>query len=216
MPQYGERWAGMWLDLARYADTKGYEKDQFRNIWRYRDYLIKSFNANKPYNQFLVEQLAGDLLPNKTEEQILATAFHRNTLTNDEGGTDDEEFRTAAVIDRVNTTFDVTQGITIGCVQCHSHPYDPIDHKEYYKFMAFMNNTADCDLFDETPKYISKEDTPTVRIKELMLDIDKITGCRSKNESYVKMKIRHSWPKIEAEYFSGINNCEVIPNYILI
>ena len=96
----------MWLDLARYADTKGYEKDDNRSIWRYKNWLIKAFNADRPYNQFLTEQLAGDLLPDATDDQYLATAFHRNTMTNDEGGTDNEEFRTAAVIDRVNTTWE--------------------------------------------------------------------------------------------------------------
>jgi hypothetical protein len=109
-PAYGERWTGMWLDLARYADTKGYERDPGRNIWRYRDWLIKAFNADKPFDQFTVEQLAGDLLPNPTDDQLVATGFHRNTMTNDEGGTQDEEFRVAAVIDRVNTTWDVLAG----------------------------------------------------------------------------------------------------------
>ena len=155
---YGEKWAGMWLDLARYADSKGYEKDQHRNIWRYRDYVIKSFNEDKPYDKFTIEQLAGDLLPNPSDDQIIATAFHRNTMNNDEGGTNDEEFRTVAVIDRVNTTFDVWQGLTIGCVQCHTHPYDPIKHKEYYNFMAFFNNTHDGDLTEEAPTFIAKKD----------------------------------------------------------
>lgn len=150
-PQYGERWTALWLDLARYADTKGYEKDQHRNIWRYRDWLIHAFNNDKPYNTFLVEQLAGDMLPNATDEQFIATAFHRNTLTNDEGGTDNEEYRTAAVIDRVNTTWETLMGTTFACVQCHSHPYDPFKHEEYYQFMAFFNNTRDEDTYEEFP-----------------------------------------------------------------
>ncbi len=148
---YGERWASVWLDLARYADSKGYEKDAFRDMWRYRDWVIDAYNSDKPYDQFLLEQLAGDLLPNPTEEQIIATAFHRNTMANDEGGTDDEEFRTYAVIDRLNTTFEALQGTTIGCVQCHGHPYDPFVHQEYYELMAFFNNTADADREDEAP-----------------------------------------------------------------
>lgn len=150
-PAFGEKWAGMWLDLARYADTKGYERDPGRKIWRYRDYLIKAFNADKPYNQFLTEQLAGDLLPDATDEQLIATGFHRNTMNNDEGGTQDEEFRVAAVIDRVNTTWDVFQGTTFACVQCHSHPYDPFRHDDYYKYMAFFNNARDEDVTTETP-----------------------------------------------------------------
>lgn len=150
-PHYGEKWAAMWLDLARYADSQGYQKDRYRNIWRYRDWVIHAFNQNMPFDQFTKEQLAGDLLPEPSPDQILATAFHRNTMSNDEGGTDDEEFRVAAVIDRVNTTFEVWQGVTIGCVQCHTHPYDPILHEEFYQVYAFFNNTADTDKTSEKP-----------------------------------------------------------------
>ncbi len=150
-PAYGERWTSVWLDLARYADTKGYERDAGRNIWRYRDWLIRAFNEDKPYDEFLTEQLAGDLLPNATDEQLIATAFHRNTMTNDEGGTDNEEYRVAAVIDRVNTTWQSLLGTTFACVQCHSHPYDPFTHEEYYQFMAYFNNTRDEDTHAEYP-----------------------------------------------------------------
>ncbi|MGZ5134754.1 MAG: DUF1553 domain-containing protein [Flavitalea sp.] len=149
--KFGERWAGIWLDLARYADTKGYERDDSRTIWKYRDWLIKAFNEDKPYSQFLTEQISGDLLPDPTDAQYIATAFHRNTMTNDEGGTDNEEFRTAAVLDRVNTTWEVLLGTSFACVQCHSHPYDPFKHEEYYKFVAFFNNTRDEDTFEEYP-----------------------------------------------------------------
>jgi len=148
---FGEKWAAMWLDLARYSDTKGYERDDSRSIWHYRDWLIKAFNEDKPYDQFLTEQIAGDLLKDPTDDQYTATAFHRNTMTNDEGGTDNEEFRTAAVIDRVNTTWEALMGTTFGCVQCHSHPYDPFTHEEYYKFMAFFNDTRDEDTYDDYP-----------------------------------------------------------------
>ena len=150
-PHYGERWAAMWLDLARYADSQGYEKDNYRSIWRYRDWVIDAFNRDLPFDQFTIEQLAGDLLPRPTEAQILATAFHRNTMTNAEGGTDDEEHRVAAVIDRVNTTWEVWQGTSFGCVQCHSHPYDPFRQEEYYSFFAFFNNTVDWDQDHERP-----------------------------------------------------------------
>lgn len=150
-PHYGEHLTSMWLDLARYADTKGYERDDSRSIWRYRDYLINAFNNDKPYDQFLMEQLAGDLLPGATDDQLIATAFNRNTMTNDEGGTDNEEFRTAAVIDRVNTTWQVLMGTTFACVQCHSHPYDPFKHDEYYKFLAFFNDTRDEDTQADYP-----------------------------------------------------------------
>lgn len=150
-PRFGERWASMWLDLARYADTKGYESDGNRNIWEYRDWVIKAYNDDKPYNEFLIEQIAGDLLPDPTDAQYIATAFSRNTMTNDEGGTDNEEFRTAAAMDRVSTTWEALMSTTFACVQCHSHPYDPFRHDEYYKFLAFFNNTRDEDVSAEYP-----------------------------------------------------------------
>jgi hypothetical protein len=151
-PHFGERWASMWLDLARYADTTGYEADPHRDIWPYRDWVIRAFNDDMPYDQFTVKQLAGDLLENPTIDDQLATAFHRNSQTNTEGGTDDEEFRVAAVVDRVNTTWQVWQATTFGCVQCHSHPYDPIRHEEYYKFMALFDNTRDADVDEDLPR----------------------------------------------------------------
>ncbi len=150
-PAYGERWASVWLDLARYADTTGFERDPHRDIWPWRDWVIKAFNEDKPYDQFTIEQMAGDRLPDATPDQILATAFHRNTQTNSEGGTDDEEYRVAAVIDRVSTVWTTWQATTFGCVQCHSHPYDPIAHDEYYEFMDFFNSTEDSDLSSEFP-----------------------------------------------------------------
>jgi hypothetical protein len=152
-PGYGERWTQMWLDLARYADTKGYEKDDNRTIWKFRDWVIRALNEDMPYTQFTIEQIAGDLLENPSEDQIIATAFHRNTMNNDEGGTDDEEFRVAAVVDRVNTTMQVWMGTTIGCAQCHAHKYDPISMKDYYSLFAFFNQTADSDQPDERPTY---------------------------------------------------------------
>ncbi len=148
---YGEHWARLWLDLARYADSAGYADDPLRTIWLYRDYVIQSINANKPFDQFTIEQIAGDLLPNPTDEQLIATAFHRNTMTNSEGGTDDEEFRNAAVVDRVNTTLAVWMGTTMACAQCHSHKYDPITHEEYFKVFSILNNTEDADRRDESP-----------------------------------------------------------------
>jgi mono/diheme cytochrome c family protein len=150
-PAFGERWARVWLDLARYADSAGYADDPPRTIWAYRDYVIKSLNENKPFDQFTVEQIAGDLLPDPTDEQLVATAFHRNTLTNNEGGTNDEEFRNVAVVDRVNTTMAVWMGTTMACAQCHTHKYDPITQEEYFRFFAFFNNTVDSDKRDERP-----------------------------------------------------------------
>ena len=167
-PKFGERWASMWLDLARYADSKGYEKDLHRDIWKYRDWVINAFNQDMPFDQFTIEQLAGDLLPNPAASQLIATAFHRNTMANDEGGTDDEEFRVAAVLERVGTTFEVWQGTTMACVQCHSHTYDPITHEEFYQTMAIFNNTADKDLYNEQPKVMTYEGEDQKKIEELL------------------------------------------------
>jgi mono/diheme cytochrome c family protein len=159
-PAYGERWARPWLDLARYADTQGYEKDNRRSIWRYRDWVIDAFNRNLPFDQFTIEQLAGDLLPNATLEQRIATGLHRNTMTNTEGGTDNEEFRFEAVVDRVNTTMTIWQGSTFMCCQCHSHKYDPFTQRDYWQLYAFLNSTADADVDDDAP-YV---DAPTPEI----------------------------------------------------
>ena len=150
-PRFGEHWARMWMDLARYADTKGYEKDLGRTVWPYRDWLIKAINADMPLDQMTREQLAGDLLPNPTNDQLVATAFHRNTMSNDEGGTDDEEFRTIAVKDRVDTTLQVWMGLTAGCAKCHTHKYDPISQAEYYSLYSILNQTQDADRSDESP-----------------------------------------------------------------
>jgi Protein of unknown function (DUF1553)/Protein of unknown function (DUF1549)/Planctomycete cytochrome C len=151
-PRYGERWAASWLDLARYADSKGYEADRERpGVWPYRDWVIQAFNRNLPYDKFVIKQLAGDLLPEATFDDQIATSFHRQTPNNDEGGTDDEEFRLIAAMDRSATTWSVLNGLTMNCVQCHSHPYDPIRHAEYYKSLAFFNTSRDADLPEDTP-----------------------------------------------------------------
>lgn len=150
-PTYGERWTRVWLDIARYADSMGYEKDNPRTMWPYRDWVIRAINENKPFDQFSIEQLAGDLLPEASEQQIIATAFHRNTMTNTEGGTNDEEFRNAAVVDRVNTTVQAWMGLTMECAQCHTHKYDPITNQEYFEFFAIFNQTEDADRNDESP-----------------------------------------------------------------
>lgn len=167
-PGYGERWTSLWLDLARYADTKGYEKDGSRTIWKYRDWLIRAFNTDKPYNEFLMEQLAGDLMPDPDDAKYIATSFHRNTMTNDEGGTDNEEFRTAAVLDRTNTTWSALMGTTFNCVQCHSHPYDPFRHEDYYKFMAFFNNSRDEDSDLEYPLLRQYSDADSLKMNVLI------------------------------------------------
>lgn len=166
--RYGERWTSLWLDLARFADTRGYEADRARNIWKYRDWLIHAFNSDKPYNDFLIEQLAGDLMPDPDDAKYIATAFHRNTMTNDEGGTDNEEFRTAAVMDRVNTTWTAVMGTSFNCVQCHSHPYDPFKSDEYYKFLAFFNNSRDEDTQSEYPVLRQYNTADSIKFNQLI------------------------------------------------
>jgi Protein of unknown function (DUF1553)/Protein of unknown function (DUF1549)/Concanavalin A-like lectin/glucanases superfamily len=142
-PRYGERMALHWLDLARYADTNGYEKDLPRTLWPWRDWVIEAFNADMPFDRFTIEQLAGDLLPEPTTAQLVATGFHRNTMLNDEGGADPEEFRVAAVLDRVATTGTIWLGSTIACAQCHDHKYDPFTQQEFFGFYAFFDQTED-------------------------------------------------------------------------
>ena len=171
-PHYGERWARHWLDLARYADSDGYEKDTGRPFaWRWRDWVIDSLNRDLPFDQFTIEQLAGDLLPNATPQQKIATGFQRNTLTNREGGVDQEQFRVEAVVDRVNTTAKVWLGVTLGCAQCHDHKYDPFAQKDYYQFFAFFNSDVEVNLAaplpGEEPKLSLAKAAHEKKLKEL-------------------------------------------------
>ena len=159
-PQYGERWGRWWLDQARYADSNGYSIDAPRAIWKYRDWVINALNADMPFDQFTVEQLAGDLLPGATESQKIATGFHRNTTINQEGGIDLEQFRVESVFDRVATTGTVWLGLTIGCAQCHDHKFDPIEQREFYQLFAFLNN----------------QDEPTLKVNDPSFDEAKLTG----------------------------------------
>ncbi|GAB4383167.1 MAG: PSD1 and planctomycete cytochrome C domain-containing protein [Phycisphaerales bacterium] len=177
-PHFGERWASMWLDLARYADTKGYEADRRRTMWPYRDWVVRAFNDDMPFDRFTVEQLAGDLLPDATLSNIIATGFHRNTMTNDEGGTDDEEFRVAAVMDRVSTTMTTWMGLTVACAQCHTHKYDPITQREYYELFAIFNNTADADRMDEAPTLAVLTPEQQRRVDELRRAEDRLVAER--------------------------------------
>ncbi len=212
-PAFGERWARMWLDLARYADTKGYEKDLMRTMWRYRDWVIDAYNRDLPYDQFTREQLAGDLLPDATTEQILATAFHRNTMVNDEGGTDNEEFRIAAVKDRVDTTLQVWMGLTMGCAKCHSHKYDPISQREYYQFLAYFNQTEDADDSDERPKLATPTRAQSLRIEQLNGEIAKLEQQRdavtpelkaAADEWTAKLKTARGWVVLKQTPQSGV------------
>jgi hypothetical protein len=143
---YGEKWARLWLDLARYADSQGYEKDPPRSIWPYRDWVINAFNGNMPFDQFTVEQIAGDMLPEATRQQKIASGFNRNTMINTEGGVDPEQSRVETIVDRVNTTATVWLGSTLACAQCHTHKYDPFTLKEYYQLFAFFNNADEPEM----------------------------------------------------------------------
>ena len=171
--RYGEKWAREWLDLARYSDTNGYEKDRPRSIWPYRDWVIRALNADMPYDQFSIEQLAGDMLPNATQDQKIATGFHRNTMLNEEGGIDPLEFRFYAAVDRVGTTGTVWMGLSTACAQCHTHKYDPFTHQEYYQMMALLDNTEEPDLLIETEQQAQQKAQAEKRIKEKVAALQK-------------------------------------------
>ncbi|RCS46422.1 DUF1553 domain-containing protein [Bremerella cremea] len=163
-PRYGERWGREWLDLARYSDTNGYEKDRERSIWPYRDWVIQAINADMPFDQFTIEQIAGDMLPEATTSQRIATGFHRNTMLNEEGGIDPLEYRYYAMVDRVATTGTVWLGMTTGCAQCHTHKYDPITHTDYFALMGLLNNADEPDL-------VIKAEEQLKRTEEIQNDI---------------------------------------------
>ncbi|MEI9897394.1 MAG: PSD1 and planctomycete cytochrome C domain-containing protein [Chthoniobacter sp.] len=167
-PRYGERWARRWLDLARYADTNGYEKDRPRSIWPYRDWVIKALNDGLPFDQFTIEQIAGDLLLHATLEQRVATGFNRNTMLNEEGGIDPLEFRYLAMVDRVSTAGTTWLGMTVGCAQCHTHKYDPIPHREYYEVMASLNNADEPEMDLPPPDAAAQEAARQEKLAKLI------------------------------------------------
>lgn len=191
-PVFGEHWARSWLDLARYADSAGYADDPGRTIWAYRDWVIRAFNANMPFDQFTIEQIAGDLLENPSEDQLIATAFHRNTKTNNEGGTSDEEFRNAAVVDRVNTTMSTWMGTTAACAQCHTHKYDPITHEEYFQMFAIFNQSEDADRRNEAPVIEVVGEENSRRKTELEARIQELEQEASGDNAY-DPKILEKW-----------------------
>ena len=166
-PQYGERWARVWLDLARYADTNGYEKDGRRSIWPFRDWVIDAFNRDMPFDAFTIEQIAGDMLPNATPAQKIASGFHRNTMLNEEGGVDQGEQRWLTMVDRVSTTAQVWLGTTLQCAQCHNHKYDPFTMKEYYQFFAFFDHCTEPALKVTTPIQEAQRQTLQTEIDAL-------------------------------------------------
>jgi mono/diheme cytochrome c family protein len=166
-PHYGERWGRHWLDVARYADSNGYSIDAPRSIWKYRDWVLEAFNRDLPFDRFVVEQIAGDLLPGATTGQRIATGFHRNTQINEEGGIDLEQFRVEAVVDRVNTTGTALLGLTVGCCQCHDHKFDPLSQREYYQLFSFFNSCDEPTLELATPEQVRLRRELQGRIKVL-------------------------------------------------
>lgn len=174
-PAFGERWARPWLDIARFADTQGYEKDARRSMWPWRDWVIDALNRDMPFDQFTIEQLAGDLLPGATVDQQIATGFHRNTMINEEGGVDPEEFRLDAVLDRANTTASAWLGSTFACAQCHDHKFDPVSIKEYYQFAAFFNNTEDEVDHSGYESRANKKTTLRIPVRERRAEFDTLT-----------------------------------------
>ncbi len=187
-PHYGERWARKWLDLARYADTNGYEKDRPRNIWPWRDWVIRALNENLPFDQFTIHQLAGDLLPAsqisdlkpKKLDPLIATGFHRNTMLNEEGGIDPLEFRFYAMVDRVATTSTTWLGLTVGCAQCHTHKFDPIPHTDFYALMAFLNNADEPDQDLPDPALAEQHRKNFARAAELLAELPSKFPANSK------------------------------------
>jgi len=188
-PHYGEQWGRHWLDVARYADSNGYEKDAARSIWPYRDWVIQAFNRDLPFDEFTIEQLAGDLLPNPTLDQRVATGFLRNSMLNQEGGIEPEQFRTEAMVDRMDAVGKTWLGLTINCCQCHNHKFDPLSQREYYQLFAFLNNDDEPFIDVPTPAQQQKRDEILARVRELedqaMRDATNLTERMSAWESEI-------------------------------
>ncbi|GIW80435.1 MAG: chromosome segregation protein [Gemmatales bacterium] len=198
-PHYGERWGRHWLDLARYADSNGFTIDGPRSMWPYRDWVIHAFNQDMPFDQFTIEQIAGDMLPHPTRSQIVATGFHRNTLKNEEGGIDREQFRVESVVDRVGTTGTVFLGLTIACCQCHDHKFDPISQREYYQIFAFLNNCDEPTIELPTPEQEVQRARIRAQIKEVQRVRDMLDSTtpekQTKWEEALTTSMRAKLPK---------------------
>ncbi|MEO9854035.1 MAG: DUF1553 domain-containing protein [Reichenbachiella sp.] len=203
---YGERMANEWLDVARYADTHGYQDDLKRNMWPWRDWVIKAFNDNMPYDNFIQWQIAGDLFENATYEQILATGFNRNHRVNQEGGIIDEEFRVEYVADRTNTTGTAFMGLTVSCARCHDHKYDPISTKEYYQMFAFFNNVPEKGRieYDEPVKPLLK--VPESKIQEVKTYLNKLIAEESKKIYQREKEVKKDWRQLEASWTANQNS----------
>jgi hypothetical protein len=218
-PHYGEKWGRYWLDLARYADSDGYEKDRTRPwAWRYRQWVIEAFNRDLPFDEFTIEQLAGDLVPHRNQEMLVATGFNRNTLTNREGGTDPEQFRDEQVLDRAATLGTVWLGLTVGCAQCHDHKYDPISQKEFYQFAAFFNTEDEVDV----PAPLAGEIGPWMaarpeyeRQRQELLDQYKIPEVQADWENKLRYAQEHKgehedWDFAYGEFTHTVDNAKKV------
>ncbi|MFZ2279444.1 MAG: DUF1553 domain-containing protein [Prosthecobacter sp.] len=197
---YGERWGRWWLDQARYGDSNGYSIDAPRSMWPYRDYVVNALNQDKPFDHFTLEQLAGDMLPKPSREQLIATGFHRNTQINQEGGIDKEQFRIESIFDRVATTGTVWLGLTIGCAQCHDHKFDPISQREYYQIFAFLNN----------------QEEPTLPVPDPGQDLDKLkaehTQVLKQIDAHIKARIAvlQEWEKTLGDQSKKLVDAEAL------
>ncbi len=204
-PHYGERWGRAWLDAARYADSNGFTIDSPRSIWSYRDWVIDAINADLPFDRFTIEQLAGDMLPDHTTEQVVATGFHRNTLINEEGGTDDEQFRVESIVDRVNTTGSVFLGLSVGCGQCHNHKYDPITQRDYYNLFAIFNNCDEPEIrvpSADQAKALDDLDAKIAAIEKPLAELDnKLLADLPKWEQQVAAQSAGAWTLLDPAAF---------------
>lgn len=198
-PHYGERWGRIWLDAARYADSDGFEKDKPREVWFYRDWVINALNRDLPYDRFIIEQIAGDLLPDASQDQIVATGFLRNSMLNEEGGIDPEEFRMAAMFDRMDTVGKAVLGFTVQCAQCHTHKYDPFTQRDYYRMFAFLNN--------------SHEAQPTVYTHQQQKERDTIQRQTADIEDSLRER-NPDWPQRMAEWESSVRDDQ--PNWTML
>ncbi|MEP6536071.1 MAG: PSD1 and planctomycete cytochrome C domain-containing protein [Bryobacteraceae bacterium] len=194
-PHYGERWGRHWLDAARYADSDGYEKDKIRQVWAYRDWVIKSLNNDMPYSEFVIEQLAGDLLPNPTQDQLVATGFLRNSMINEEGGVDPEQFRMEAMFDRIDAIGKSVLGVTIQCAQCHNHKFDPLTQEEYYKIFAFINNSYEANIPVYTPDEQRMRADLFGRIKEVEAGIQHRSPDWQNRMAAWEAKVKNTQPE---------------------
>ncbi|MEM9645447.1 MAG: DUF1549 domain-containing protein, partial [Planctomycetota bacterium] len=197
-PHFGERWARLWLDAARYADSDGYEKDKPRIAWFYRDWVIRSMNDDRPYDDFIIRQIAGDQLPNATQDDIVATGFLRNSMVNEEGGADPEQFRMEAMFDRMDAIGKSVLGLTVQCAQCHTHKYDPIEHHEYYGLFAFLNNTHDGIMSVFTPAEQTKRSEVLAEVDRLEIELKtELDDWKSRLRTWADRAAHLNWPAWE-------------------